>query len=254
MSKKVFISGSISIKKLPEAVLQSIDKIISNKFEILVGDACGVDKLVQEYCLKKQYFKVTIYSIYDKPRNRASEKFGFKKILVEGTIKKESEKQKVKDRAMTQDCTYCLVIWDGKSKGSYSNILRAIEFNKKSKVYLTQKDKFLESQKITKKEIENIFRETNGYTASEVVKYLNKNVCYYLRTSHDLYQYLINKSLVKIENNIYVSSDPHSTMFITQKYKGKPKGIRFTRKFIDWIENELESIIQNEPNIFENIA
>ena len=79
MREKVFISGSISIKKLPKEVLKSIDKIISNHFEILVGDANGVDKLVQEYCLKKQYFDVTVYSIFDFPRNRKSEKFGFKK-------------------------------------------------------------------------------------------------------------------------------------------------------------------------------
>ena len=45
MNKKVFISGSISIKRLPKEALKSIGKIISKKFEILVGDAKGVDSL-----------------------------------------------------------------------------------------------------------------------------------------------------------------------------------------------------------------
>lgn len=254
MTEKVFISGSISIKKLPKEVLKSIDKIISNNFEILVGDANGVDKLVQEYCLKKQYFYVTVYSIFGFPRNKESEKFGFKKIHVDYNIKKEIEKQKQKDKAMTEDSTYCLIIWDEKSKGSYLNILRAIELNKKAKVYLAQKNKFLEPHKITKNEIEHIFRENNGYTASEVIEYLNKNVSDYFKTSRDLYKYLIKKSLIKKENAVYVPLDTRSRMFINVKYKGKPKGIKFTNEFIDWIEKELKFIVQKEPTLFGNIA
>jgi len=37
MNKKVFISGSISIKRLPKEALKSIDKIISKKFEIILS-------------------------------------------------------------------------------------------------------------------------------------------------------------------------------------------------------------------------
>jgi len=60
MNKKVFISGSISIKRLPKEALKSIDKIISKKFEILVGDARGVDSLVQEYCDSRGYHNVRL--------------------------------------------------------------------------------------------------------------------------------------------------------------------------------------------------
>lgn len=254
MSEKVFISGSISIKKLPSEVLKSIDKIISNNFEILIGDANGVDKLVQHYCLGKKYFDVTIYSIFEYPRNKASEKFGFKKIHVDYNIKKGIERQKQKDKVMTEDCTYCLIIWDGKSKGSYANILRAIELNKKAKVYLTQKNKFLEPYKITKNEIEYIFRENNGYTASEVIEYLNKHVFDYFKISRDLYKYLLKKSLIKKENGVYVPLDTQSKLFIQINDKGKSKGIKFTNKFIDWIENELKFILQKQPTFFENIA
>ena len=38
---------------------------------------------------------------------------------------------------MTNDSEYSLVIWDGKSKGSYSNILRSLEQNKPVKVYMS---------------------------------------------------------------------------------------------------------------------
>ena len=138
MNKKVFISGSISIKRLPKEALKSIDKIISKKFEILVGDARGVDSLVQEYCDSRGYHNVTVYSIYDIPRNKISDKFKFKKIGMDKSVrrKRESERQQAKDQAMTRDCDYCLVIWNGKSKGSYANILRAKELKKGLKVVI----------------------------------------------------------------------------------------------------------------------
>jgi len=138
MNKKVFISGSISIKRLPKEALKSIDKIISKKSEILVGDARGVDSLVQEYCDSRGYHNVTVYSIYDIPRNKISDKFKFKKIGMDKSVrrKRESERQQAKDQAMTKDCDYCLVIWNGKSKGSYANILRAKKLKKVVKVVI----------------------------------------------------------------------------------------------------------------------
>jgi len=138
MNKKVFISGSISIKKLPKEAQKSIDNIINKNFEILVGDAKGVDSLVQRYCASRGYYNVKVYSIYDAPRNKISDKFRFEKVEVSESVrrKRESERQQAKDQAMTRDCDYCLVIWNGKSKGSYANILRAKELKKVVKVVI----------------------------------------------------------------------------------------------------------------------
>jgi len=138
MNKKVFISGSISIKKLPKEAQKSIDNIINKNFEILVGDAKGVDSLVQRYCASRGYYNVKVYSIYDAPRNKISDKFRFEKVEVSESVrrKRESERQRAKDQAMTRDCDYCLVIWNGKSKGSYANILRAKELKKGLKVVI----------------------------------------------------------------------------------------------------------------------
>ena len=242
MNKKVFISGSISIKKLPDQVLNSIDKIIFNNLEILIGDAGGVDRAVQEYCAQKKYFNVTVYSIYDVPRNRASTKFNFKKIQVSDNIKSGFRKQQQKDIAMTRDCDYCLIVWDEKSKGSYQNILRGIEFDKKVKIFLAKQAKYLEQKKINKITIENIFRENNGYSASEIVDILNDNIYSNFAKGKDLYEYLLKKSVIKKENNIYVPVESFSYLFILDNYKGRPKGIRFTTKFIDWFRNELNGI------------
>jgi len=47
----VFISGSISIRMLPPVVIETLERIMANQLEILVGDASGVDALVQKYCV-----------------------------------------------------------------------------------------------------------------------------------------------------------------------------------------------------------
>jgi len=134
MRKKVFISGSISIKNLPDKIKETIQKIIDQKIEILIGDANGIDSLVQDFCKEKKYQLVTIYTIELFPRYKADSIFKVKKIDVPDNIKNKRQRQQQKDKQMTIDSDYSLIVWDGKSKGSYSNIIRAIENNKKAKI------------------------------------------------------------------------------------------------------------------------
>ena len=131
MKNKVFISGSISIKKLPIEVVSSVKKIIEQKIQILVGDADGIDTLIQDFCLAENYTNLTVYSISAIPRYQASDKFNFKHIFPDKKIKKERARQQEKDKAMTNDSEFSFVIWDCRSKGSYANLMRALEKNKK---------------------------------------------------------------------------------------------------------------------------
>ncbi len=112
---KVFISGSIAIKKIPTSIEKSINKIIETGMEILVGDAEGIDTMVQNYCKRLNYYNVTVYSIYASPRYMVSD-FRKKYIIPRSDSKKERELQQEKDAAMTTASDYSLVIWDGKSK------------------------------------------------------------------------------------------------------------------------------------------
>lgn len=86
---KVFISGSIAIKKIPEDVVCSLQKIHNGNLEVLVGDADGIDKLIQQYFKMNNYDKVCVYSIYEKPRNLCSNKFQTKFVDVCDSIKRE---------------------------------------------------------------------------------------------------------------------------------------------------------------------
>jgi len=239
---RVFVSGSISIKKLPQKVKESMLKIFDKNLEILVGDANGIDSLIQDFCKKHKYFNLVIYTIGSFPRYKADEKFNFVKINVLDDKKRERERQQEKDKQMTLDSDYSLVIWDGKSKGSYSNIIRAINNNQKVKIYLTEINDFLPQYKIKKEEIEYIYRKNNGYSASEILKYLQDEInnTFFKRTQ-ELNKYLLEKLVIKKENNIYLPREQYQNLFIIEKYRGKNKGIRFKNEFIDWIENELKS-------------
>ena len=238
MRNKVFISGSISIKKLPQEVKSSINKIIEQNFEILIGDAKGIDTLIQNYCLSVNYYNITIYSISTFPRYKASDNLKIKYIEVPNNIKRERERQQEKDKAMTLDSEFTFTIWDGKSKGSYANILRGIENNKKIKIYLCDKNSFL--NKITKAKIEFIYRENNGYTASEVIQYLKNEAEEFFQKTQDLNKYLIQKLVIQKDDKIYIPTSKYENLFIIDKYRGKIKGIKFKNEFISWIEKHIK--------------
>lgn len=150
------------------------------------------------------------------------------------------QKQQQKDKAMTKDSQYSFVIWDGKSKGSYANLIRAFEQNKKIKLY---QDRFLNPNEINRENIELIYRKNNGYTAFEVVEYLKGN----FHRTEDLNKYLLQNSIIIKNNNIYQPVNKYKNLFIIDKYRGQTKGIKFSSEFLGWIERTLEQnkMVQN---------
>ena len=117
---KVFISGSISIKKLPKSAIEKIENIIKKEFLVLVGDAKGADSLVQKYLHKKGYKNVLVYFAGNKLRNN----FGNWKTnqISSNNNKKGREFYTLKDIEMANDADYGLMIWDGKSEGTLNNV------------------------------------------------------------------------------------------------------------------------------------
>ncbi|MEG4574257.1 hypothetical protein QUA56_16430 [Microcoleus sp. N3A4] len=116
MTKIVMISGSRSIKDI-SAGLPSIDRIMELNFSVIVGDAGGVDKLVQEYLRNSNYLDVKVYfalwSGNGKPRNVT----GFETVGIPGSYVD-------RDKAMCSVCDYGLALWDGISRGTKDNIDR----------------------------------------------------------------------------------------------------------------------------------
>jgi len=126
---KVFISGSIKIKEIPLCAIEKIESIINKKFDVIIGDAKGVDLLVQKYLHKKLYENVTVYYAGDEIRNNYGN-WKTKQVLSKSN-EKGRDLYTLKDIEMANDADYGLMIWDGESKGTLANIKEMQTKNKR---------------------------------------------------------------------------------------------------------------------------
>lgn len=143
---KVFIAGPRAISRLNPEVLKRIDNIINNQFTILIGDAAGVDKAVQNYCAEKQYHSVKIYASNGKARNNIGQ-WEITTVQIEKHIK-GFDFYAAKDLAMANEADYGFMVWNGKSKGTLNNIINLTMLNKKVLVYYTPDKEFYILQSI----------------------------------------------------------------------------------------------------------
>lgn len=142
---KIFISGSIKIKRLDNNVLDRINNIIESSYQIFLGDANGVDRAIQEYLHAKEYVNVKIYCTGNRPRNNTGN------WLVEHVSTTAAAGTRAfftaKDLRMAEDCDYGLMVWDSQSTGTLSNVIELLKRNKYSIVYINKKNEFLTIKK-----------------------------------------------------------------------------------------------------------
>lgn len=136
---KIFIAGARSVKTLSPTVIKKMHSIFNNGFDVIVGDCYGVDKSVQTYFASLGYTKVSVYASNGIARNNVGN-WTVKSISAPQTYK-GFDFYRQKDLAMADDADFGLMIWDGKSRGTYSNIMTLIEKGKSVLVYLTPIDK-----------------------------------------------------------------------------------------------------------------
>lgn len=219
--KKVFISGSISIKELNSGIIESLENIISKNYKVLIGDAPGTDTLIQDFFSKSNYINVEIYSIFSSPRYTANKNFLSKYINVSSEIKNERERQTYKDEAMSNDSDFSFVIWDGKSKGSFANIKRAIENNKKLKVYYLLFDRCLEKDELSLKNLEDIYKSNTGYTSSEMLEKIKKlNIYTNISKVGELKSWFISQKIFNQTKNKIEINKNYKEYFIVENYRG----------------------------------
>ncbi len=129
---KVMLSGSRSIKSLPETVKNKLNELIKEDTCFLLGDADGADALFQEFFKNLNYKNVEIYHVDELPRHN----LGFWETKYINPLRKTKNWifYTKKDIQMTKDSNYSIVLWDGSSEGSVINCHRALSNEKK--VYL----------------------------------------------------------------------------------------------------------------------
>lgn len=126
---RIFVSGSISIRRLPEIALVKLYNIISSGYEVLVGDAKGADLAVQQYLAQKNYSRVSVYHAGNQVRNCVYP-WPVRGIAANGSVRGRALFT-LKDKAMAQDADYGLMIWDGKSPGTLNNMREMAQLGKK---------------------------------------------------------------------------------------------------------------------------
>lgn len=137
---KVFIGGSRSITTLPCGVIQRIQNIVAQNFDIIIGDADGADLAIQHYLQSVNYRAVTVYASNGKVRNNAGG-WQVKSIPISKDVSGYAF-YAAKDKAMLADADYGFMIWNGKSRGTRENINNLTELGKNTLLYDVRNDSF----------------------------------------------------------------------------------------------------------------
>ena len=138
---RVFIAGSRRLSKLSREVTQRLDNMIEKGLAVLIGDANGVDKAVQNYFNKKRYPNVQVFCMEGSCRNNVGN-WPTRSVSAANSSRRDFAYYSTKDRAMTDEADYGLMLWDGESRGTLTSIVDLVEKGKSVVVYFSPKKAF----------------------------------------------------------------------------------------------------------------
>jgi hypothetical protein len=119
-----------------------LDRIIEKGLPVIIGDANGVDKAVQQYLNSKNYLNVEVFCSGHVCRNNIG---NWKQRKVSSTARNKTfDFYATKDRTMADEATVGFMVWDGKSKGTLLNVFRLLKRQKKAVVYDVAEKRFYE--------------------------------------------------------------------------------------------------------------
>lgn len=138
---KIFIAGSRRLLRLSSDVRQRLDNIVEKGMTVLVGDANGADKAVQQHLAERRYSNVTVFCMQGHCRNNIGA-WPTRQIEAADPAKRDFAYFSTKDRAMASEASHGLMIWDGESRGTFTNILNLVREAKPVVVYLSRQKTF----------------------------------------------------------------------------------------------------------------
>lgn len=131
----IFIGGAREIKILPEKVENKLKNIYNKNYSIVVGDANGIDKIVQQYFYSHNYNNIKVFASNGNARNNVGN-WEVENIKVSSKLK-GFDFYKEKDLAMANVADIGFMIWNCRSKGTLNNMINLLTLNKELIVYLT---------------------------------------------------------------------------------------------------------------------
>jgi hypothetical protein len=140
---KVFVAGSRHLSRLGADVWRRIDNIIAKGFTILIGDANGVDKAVQQYLVGRDYGNVMVFCMEGGCRNNVGD-WATRTIASADPSRHDFAHYSTKDREMVREADYGLMLWDGRSRGTLTSTIDLVRKGKPVVVYLAPDRSFYE--------------------------------------------------------------------------------------------------------------
>lgn len=140
---KVFIAGSRRLSRLGADVWRRIDNIIDRGFAVLVGDANGVDKAVQQYLVNRRYANVMVFCMEGGCRNNVGD-WETRIVASPDPSRRDFAHYSTKDREMVREADYGLMLWDGRSRGTLTSAVDLVRNGKPVVVYLAPEKSFHE--------------------------------------------------------------------------------------------------------------
>lgn len=132
---KIFVAGSRRISRLSKDVRERLDNIAGRHFTILIGDANGVDKAVQQYLSLRHYQRVVVFCMEGLCRNNLGA-WQTRAIAAPEQSRRDFLYYSVKDQAMVEEAHYGLMLWDGSSRGTLRSIVDLVRHRKPVIVYV----------------------------------------------------------------------------------------------------------------------
>jgi hypothetical protein len=160
----VFIGGSRSISRLNKKLKNILNVILDKNLTVLIGDANGADKAIQDYLLNKNYKNVLVYYMENKCRNNLG---NWDTVPVNTDIKDKTYKYYfVKDLHMARASQYGFMLWDSKSKGTLNNIMNLLKDEKPTVVYFSPTKEILTLNNLT--ELDNLLNKCDQQTINKL--------------------------------------------------------------------------------------
>ena len=268
--RSVFISGSSKTqfedsgyyrKELPKAIQNKIDDYIKDHAHIIVGDAPGIDRQVQDYLNEKGYDAVEIYGPGKQVRYAANEKWKTNPVDAPEFEEMSPEWLRKKDIAMTNDATEGLaIVLDDGAQATRNNVARLREQGKQAEVFILGKDGEddfeaetgsyeTRSQATDRERIKKAWK-THGLV-DEILNSLNEEDKYRVLVGSNSYlekeqgKYVIKRSIIKSKGkpvsfaDLLADGDRLVIEMATkpgEEYRGKGYATKALKTALNWYE------------------
>lgn len=143
---KIFVAGPRAIKELDKNIIVKLENVCKKEYEVLVGDADGIDSSVQKFLNKQNYQNVTIYASKGIARNNYGN-WKIKNVTINENVT-GFEFYAQKDLEMAKNSNIGFMIWNGTSRGTFNNIINLLKLEKNVILYYVPNQKFYQFKKM----------------------------------------------------------------------------------------------------------